>query len=218
MNERLAHEAGGEGRERGGVDVWSLKESIHSCNDLSMSNWLTFDSFTAPNPDPSKDPLRLGLSPELTALTGGVRRTTPVLQAWCHLMRCLPPLPNIGRVEQANPPVSLTTLHDAIACFGGLKRPHDNEKDGNSVLIYVINPRVSLEYSPDLVCIARPVTVPSNSVLTVQVRPNFPLQPGNDDIDGLVTRLEFVFNSERDARLPRKFDSRYGTTCWVRDK
>jgi hypothetical protein len=84
------------------------------------------------------------------------------------------------------------------------------------VLVYVLNPRVSLEYSLSMVCLAQPVAVPSNVVLTVQVRPNFPLQQGDDGINGLITRLEFVINSEADGRLPRDFDSRYNTTHWVK--
>jgi hypothetical protein len=105
---------------------------------------------------------------------------------------------------------------DSVACFSGLQRPHDDERDGASVLVYVLNPKVSLEYSPSLVCLAQAVPVPSNCVLTVQVRPNFPLQQGEDGVNGLVTRLEFVVNDGRDSRLPRDFDSRYKAQKWVR--
>lgn len=181
-----------------------------------MANWLEFDTCSAPNPDPAKDPLRLRLSAEMVSLNSQVQRSTVIYQAWCHVFGALPPINNIAKVAAVKPSVSLTTLHDAIACFGGLRRPHDDEKDGNSVLVYVLNPRISLEYSPSMVCLAQPVAVPSNAVLTVQVRPNFPLQQGDDGINGLVTRLEFVFRSETDTRLPRDFDSRYGQTFWVK--
>ena len=131
-------------------------------------------------------------------------------------MKSLPPINNVEKLNLAKPPVSLTTLHDSVACFCGLKRPHDDEKDGSSVLVYVVNPRISLEYSPSMVCLVRPVIVPSHTVLTVQVRPHFPLQQGADGIDGTVTRLEFVFNDEGDPRLPRSYDSRYEKTMWVK--
>ena len=154
-----------------------------------MPHWTEFDTFSAPNPKEGADPLRLSLSPELISLNENVQKATVLYQAWCHLLKALPPINNIGRIEKTKPSVSLTSLHDAVACFAGVQRPHDDEKNGQSVLIYVLNPTISLEYSPSMVCLARAVEVPSNSVLTVQVRPNFPVNDGNDGVNGLVPRV-----------------------------
>jgi hypothetical protein len=180
-----------------------------------MSHWLEYPTTTAPNPDKSKDNLTLRLSPELVSQHFAGRRLTPLFQAWCPLFGELPPINNIGKVAKAVPPPTLTTLHDAVACFGGIQRPHDKEQNGDSVLVYVLNPPVSIEFSPSLVCMAQPVQVPVNSVLTVQVRPNFPLQQGRDGVEGLITKIEYVFGDERDSRLPRDYDSRYGKNFWV---
>ncbi|TIV31405.1 MAG: hypothetical protein E5V90_07370 [Mesorhizobium sp.] len=179
-----------------------------------MSDWLNFETTTAPNPDKKKDPLTIAISPLMVEGTLAQNRRTPIYQAWTHVLGKLPPINNIGKVASAKPPPTVTTLHDAVACFGGLQRPHDDEKDGASVLVYVLAPTISVEYSPSMVCLARTVKVPSNTVLTVQVRPYFPLQGVPEGINGLVTRIEPVFAEPGDSRLPARFETRYGQRFW----
>ena len=83
----------------------------------------------------------------------------------------LPPINNIARVNRGNDVPTLMTLEESVACFRGVNRPYDDEAKGESVLVYVLNPVVTLEYIWDLVCIAKSVRVPSNTCLTVQVKP-----------------------------------------------
>ena len=61
-----------------------------------------------------------------------------------------------------------------MACFKGVKRPLDGEDDGNSILTYVLNVPVSVEYNPDLVCVASSFLVPPGTCATVQVKPTSP--------------------------------------------
>lgn len=179
-----------------------------------MAGWLELETTTAPSPKRDAPPLNIAISPELVRTNAGIRKATPVYQAWCHVLGKLPPINNISKVEEGTPKVSLTTLHDAVACFGGLQRPHDDEEMGESVLVYVLTPTISLEYAPSMVCMARTLKLPSNTVLTVQVRPNFPLQGVDEGINGLVTRIEPVFSTPENPSLPAKFDSRYGQRFW----
>ena len=179
-----------------------------------MPPWLDLETSSAPNPLKGEPALNIAISPELVRTNAGVRKVTPIYQAWCHVLGKLPPINNIAKIEGETPPVSLSTLHDSVACFGGLQRPHDDEEKGESVLVYVLNPTISLEYAPSMVCMARTLKMPSNTVLTVQVRPNFTLQGVADHIHGLVTRIEPVLSKPENPSLPAKFDSRYGQRFW----
>lgn len=195
------------------VDSSSLSRIIFKVRGFLM-HWLDFETTTAPNPVKDGEPLRVAMSPELIRMSGNILRATPVYQLWCHVMGKLPPINNIAKVESSEPKPTLTTLHDAVACFGGLQRPHDDEFDGRSVLVYVLTPTISLEYIPSMVCLARAFRVPTNTVFTVQVRPHFALQQEMDGIHGLVTRIEPVFGTPETPHLPAKHDSRYGERFW----
>jgi hypothetical protein len=96
-----------------------------------------------------------------------------------------------------------------------VKRPYDDEPAGESILVYVLNPEVTLEYVWDLVCVAKSVRVPSNTCLTVQVKPlKTPLRRENRDVEGVVTRLEFVSGDGGEPTLPKRFEDRYIEQLW----
>ncbi|TCA53734.1 hypothetical protein [Rhizobium leguminosarum] len=179
-----------------------------------MASWTDLEVTTAPNSKLGADPLKVAFSNDIISSYTKFNRRTPLFQAWCHVLGKLPPINNIGKFERGDPKPTLTTLHNSVACFGGLKRPHDDEEDGRSVLIYVLDVKYSLEYYPDMACLARIVEVPANSVFTVQVRPSNPLQSEVEGVNGMVTRIEPVFNSPEHPTLPAGFDSRYLERFW----
>lgn len=179
-----------------------------------MAEWLEFEETEAPNPDKGKAPLKVALSKEFINTNFELRKLTPLFQAWCHLFGKMPPINNISKVENSETPPSLLTLGDATACFGGINRPHDNEENGDSVLVYVLEPTISIEYSASMVCLAQPVPVPENTVFTVLVRQNHPLQNEYGDVNGIVTRLEQVLCSPDNNRLPKNYESRYLERFW----
>lgn len=176
-------------------------------------HWLDFPLVTAPGAA-RKETCKFAISPTFITKLSGNRRCTPIFQLWAHVIGELPPINNIGKVASASPTPTLSTLHSAVACYRGLKRPHDKESDGCSVLIYVLNPTVSIKFLPDMACLATPVNVPKNTVLTVQVRPDFTLQSSNVDINGVVTRLEFVSSANAEPTLPEGVDERYAELLW----
>ena len=109
----------------------------------------------------------------------------------------------------AGPPACVT-----IASFSGICRPHDEEKNGSSVLVYVLNPDYSIKFEPSMVCQATAIKVPKRTVLTVQVRPEWAGQPNENGVNGVISRLEFVTSSEDDPRLPAGHQERYEKQLW----
>jgi hypothetical protein len=179
-----------------------------------MEHWLTFPEVSAPCGLDRKAIHRYRVSPEFIERNASIGRNTPILQLWAHVVGKLPPINNISRLAGATPTPALTTLLKAVGCFQGLKRPHDDEHDGDSVLIYILNPLVTIAYHADMVCLAKAVTVPKNTVLTVQVRPKHPLLTAESQLNGVVTRLEFVSSDASDPTMPVDHGTRYARLLW----
>jgi hypothetical protein len=179
-----------------------------------MTNWLAFPTVMAPNPKRGETNLTLVVSETFIQRNSSNNRNTPILQLWAHVIGQLPPINNISKVAGSSITPTLLTLNDATACFGGINRPHDDEENGHSVLVYVLNPKVSIQFEPSMTCQARSVVVPPKSVLTVQVRPAFSGQAVDQGVNGIVTRLEFVVNDEKEPLLPKGFQVRYDKMFW----
>lgn len=176
--------------------------------------WLSPPNITAPDCTPEKAEIEYGISAEFPELASSGRRRTPLFQVWAHAVGQLPPLPNIVRFETKVHHPTLTTLHDAVACFKGVNRPHTGESDGDSILVYVLNPEVSIKYLPSMVCVAESLVVPKHTVLTVQVAPSGTLQETSSGVSGILTRMEFVSSTPEEPQLPVNHADRYGQRCW----
>jgi hypothetical protein len=108
-----------------------------------MENWLSFPDVSAPSGLNRKIMYRYRVSLEFVERNASISRNTPILQIWAHIVGQLPPINNISRLAGATPTPTLSTLAKAVGCFQGLKRPHDDEHDGDSVLIYVLIPSLT---------------------------------------------------------------------------
>lgn len=181
-----------------------------------MTNWLAFPNIGAPSPQDPNRHLNYAVSDTFIERNASNHRNTPILQMWTHVLGQLPPINNISKVSNSGLVPTLQTLNDAVACFEGINRPHDNENNGQSVLVYILTPTVSIQFEPNMVCQARSIEVPPMTVLTVQVRPAASLQAVDQGINGIVTRLEFVLADEADPRLPKAFGTRYTRMFWRR--
>ena len=177
-------------------------------------NWLSFPEVSGPSALSRSVAHRYAVSPEFVERNAGINRNTPIFQIWAHIVGQLPPINNISRLATARPTPSLTTLASAVGCFQGVRRPHDDEHDGDLVLIFVINPAVTIAYHADMVCLAKAVTVPKNTVLTVQVRPKHPLLNTESQLNGVITRLEFVSSDASDPTMPVDHGTRYARLLW----
>ena len=174
------------------------------------------------------------ISEHLTYSLAAASRLSPIFQMWAHVVGELPPINNVSRLSHGEVKPTLTNLTQSVACFRGVKRPYAEEEDGASVLVYVLNPAVTLDREVSLVCLAKAVTVPADTCLTVQVKPTATLQPskaplntgetrsshldveGTEDnlIHGVVTRLEFVEGNGKTPVLPRGHETRYHQRLW----
>lgn len=180
-----------------------------------MADWKTFEAIEAPGRERSKL-LRLTISQEFVDTYFSVNRLTPIFQASAHIFGRLPAINLIDRVASSKPSPTLTTLRDAYALYEGVERPHDEENNGDSVLIYVLRPEITIEHHQSMACQARALTPPQHSVLTALVRTDGGLHGGPNGVEGAITRLEWVFAERVGNRmLPKGADKRYGKNHWV---
>lgn len=186
-------------------------------------HWLKPPMVTAPHPDDRTKTASYSISEHFTYCNAAVSRLSPIFQVWAHIVGELPPINNISRLLRGVVIPTLTTLADSVACFRGVKRPYDDEENGESVLVYVLNPTVTIDHEPSLVCLAKAVKVPSDVALTVQVKPKKALHGADDRVepatvasgaDGVVTRLEFVSGNGATPILPKRHSERYLTRLW----
>ncbi len=196
----------------------------------SNRNWLQPPSVLAPSPYDRTKTVRYVISETYIQTLFGGNRLTQIFQVWAHVIGELPPINNVSRLLRGPVVPSLTTMAQSKACFRGVMRPYDEEEEGDSVLVYVLNPPVSIDRDVSLVCLAKAVRVPSNTCLTVQVRPTVALQPeetalnsdvtrsvghaGEETIHGVVTRLEFISGDGGTPMLPERHYERYRQKLW----
>ncbi|MEQ8867939.1 MAG: hypothetical protein RLN94_22215 [Roseovarius sp.] len=178
-----------------------------------MPDWKTFEAVEAPGRTDDKT-LRLMVSQEFVDRHFEVNRLTPIFQLNAHVFGRLPEINLIDQVQKSDPTTHLTTLHDAIACFEGIERPHDDEKNGDTVLVYVLRPTVTIERKPSMACQAAAAVPPKSSVLTVLVRTNQDLHDDCGQVDGCITRVEWVVAGI--DGLPKSHETRYTTQHWIR--
>lgn len=151
------------------------------------------------------------ISQRLVRALGNQKKRTPLFQLWGHVARSFPPIPNIDELKNEG---FIGDLEDSVACFMGLFRPHNHEEQGESVLIYVLNPSSTIKFDPLGRCMACVCPVPADAALTVHVVPENALQEGGLNVSGVVSRIEFVPSSGLSPRLPVDFGSRYMKRCW----
>lgn len=162
----------------------------------------------------SEEKLLLGTSDDLTGWRNSNFRSTPIFMLWAHCVGQLPPINLISMLAESNPTPTLTKLLDAHACFRGVNRPHLLENDGESVLVYVLKPEVTIEYKADMACVARAIKPTKPFVLTIQVVLVPALQNPPDGVAGVITRIEPVATDPDDDALPVGYTERYGCRCW----
>ena len=178
-----------------------------------MTSWNEFGVFEAPGRK-KEELVRLTVSQEFINTHMEIRRLTPLYQFHAHVLGRLPQINLISKLENSALVPDLTTLNDSTALFEGIKRPHDDEDNGDSVLIYVLRPTISIEWAATMSVMAQAIVPPQNSVLTVLVRTNLDLQDDAGPIHGCVTRVEWVKSSPDSQFLPNNSDQRYETKHW----
>jgi hypothetical protein len=196
----------------------------------SNRHWLHPPTVKAPSPYNRSEVITFAISDIYLKTLFGGKRVTPIYQIWTHVVGELPPINNVSRLLNVDVVPTLTTLQHSIACFRGVQRPYDDEEDGGSVLVYVLNPKVSIARDVNMACLAKAVRVPAETCLTVQVKPTAALQPpkmalnsdvtryfdteDEETVHGVVTRLEFIPGTGDSPTLPERHDERYHQRLW----
>jgi hypothetical protein len=180
-------------------------------------HWLRPPLVTAPSGDDRSVSAAYTVSEDYMTTLRNVSRLSEIFQMWAHVVGEPPPINNISRIARSPVKPTLTTLADSVACFRGVKRPYTDEANGASVLVYVLNPTVTLERDMNMVCLARAARVPAGAALTVQV---VPVKQGGvntpqEAYQGIITRIEFVVGEGNGPILPKGYnEERYGTQLW----
>jgi hypothetical protein len=179
-------------------------------------HWLKPPPVEAPSPNAKDRTVVYTVSEDYILTLRSISRLSPIFQIWAHIVGEAPPINNISRIERLPVKPSLTTLADSVACFRGVKRPYTDEKDGSSILIYILNPAVTLVRDTNMVCLAKAAKL-GDVAMTVQVRPlkQVDLQLVNNPLhEGVITRLEFVPGEGKNPILPQRYGDRYETRLW----
>jgi hypothetical protein len=182
--------------------------------ESQMPHWLKFPQISAPDPENRNKLVSYRISENWVECNAAALRRTPIFQAWAHVVGQLPPINNIDKLEETTFTPTLTTLVDSIACFRGVKRPYDEQANGESIVVYVLNPEITIQYRPDMACVAEAVEVPRKSTLTVQVKPRNSLLSEDSIVAGEITRVEFLFAEGLVSRLPSDYRDRYIDRLW----
>lgn len=178
------------------------------------TSWYDPPTVTGPSHLSKSDRLTLLASDDVTGARSRNFRHTPLFMYWAHIVGRLPPINAIGLLAEGDPTPTLLTLHDAVACFQGVERPHLLEDNGDSVVVYVLKPAVTIEYAASLACLARAVQPAIPFALTVQMVLSEALHIRPRGIDGVITRIEAVGCDANDANLPVEYGTRYRRRCW----
>lgn len=133
---------------------------------------------------------------------------------WAHLCGQLPPINAIKILEKGDLVPTISTLHDATACFQGIERPHLMEDNGDNVVVYILKPDVTIQFASAMACMARALKPAIPFVLTVQVVLAKSLHDCPNGVSGIVTRIEPVACDPENNNLPVDFSTRYRTQCW----
>ena len=183
-------------------------------NRMVGTAWYDPPLVTAPSYLDRAKTMTLGISDDLTGARTRNFRHTPLFMFWAHIVGELPPINAIQFLADSDPTPTLLTLHDAVACFQGIQRPHLLEDNGDNVLVYVLRPQVTIEFASSMACLARAVQPAIQFALTVQVVLAEALQNCPTNVDGIITRIEAVACDANDRDLPVEYGTRYRRRCW----
>jgi len=140
----------------------------------------------SPSPeDPTKTSI-FGVSPSFLHSHAGLscvelRSSKCGPTSWENCLR----LTIVSRLTESGLAPSLTTLNDSVACFRGVKRPYDEEDDGRSILIYVLEPEASIVFEPDMASVGEDCQSSGQYGADRTVKPTKSLQISATNVDGI---------------------------------
>jgi hypothetical protein len=179
--------------------------------------WINVPLVQAPSHLDKNKNVTLKASEEFIVRNFQIKRRVPIFQAWAHLVGLVPPIANVEKLLRDQNSIELQTIREALACFRGVKRPYGHEADGDSILAYVIKAPHTITYEPDIACVAKWASCPSETVLVAYVRPagdSANLHLSSNKVDGVILRWEFVPSELGESDLPENHKNRYSERLW----
>ena len=177
-------------------------------------HWLSFPNVDAPSAEDRNKKVRYTVSEDFVQRNFEMGRCSLIFQLWTHVVGELPPIGDLNRLGSRLLAPAITTLGDCVACFRGVRPRYYDEEEGDSLLVYVLNPATTVVYERTLAYTIAGANVPSDACLTVHVRPVRFLQNNDEAVRGVITRLEFIHGEGAKPLLPKGYSTRYSREHW----
>jgi hypothetical protein len=125
-----------------------------------------------------------------------------------------PKFPNVQRQKHGPVQAGLISARDAHACFAGVKRPINNDNNGDAMLAYATAPKYYFEYEPDLVTVAKKKPMPEGLLFLTYVKLAKPYVRGEPIPEGVITHWGLVEADTNNNLLPREHEKRFLERLW----
>lgn len=177
-----------------------------------IQSLLTENLIYAPSPAGSGQLIGMSIASSRVIELASVGRVSDLYGLIYNLCGTLPQVNNLGYHERhENIPFADNWggLKHAHTIFKGLKRPFHEANHDSVVYIYVVSPRYTYKYIADMVCCARRLPPPNNSVFVAYV-----IFEDESFKNGSIINWEWVKSDPANSKMPKDFSNRYDTMVW----
>lgn len=160
-----------------------------------------------PSPHDNQELARFEVDSDALKSIAEIRNYTQLYAYFYNVLGILPPVPHIGYHEKdCSFPDHWGGIKHAHALFKGIERPYVNGDLHEQIYAYIVKPKFIYKHHSSMVCLAKRVEAPKNSVFAIYVR-------FNNEI-GSILYWEWVFSDEKDELLPQDYETRYSGRVW----
>lgn len=171
---------------------------------------MTFEAL-APSPAGDHTLISLAVEPERVQQIAKLGRRTPLFELIYNVCGIRPPVNNIGYHEDDLFPDNWGGMQHTHAIFKGLRRPMNNHGLDDRVYVYLMQPRYTYKYVPNMVCVAKRHPAPTGSVFAVYVT----FKDETEFIGGTIVNWEWVLSDPDSPQYPKGFETRYDQRIWT---
>lgn len=162
-----------------------------------------------PSPQSAEEQIEVWVDSGIVGKLSSIRATHQLFALYYNVLGQLPPVNNAGYHEKDDQEADNSRgILDAHAVFQGLNRPHIEEDGDKSVYIYIVKPKYTYEYVPDMATTCRRKLAPEGAVFAVYVKLN------EEGTGGEIFNWEFVKCDPQDQSLPEDHENRYDERRW----
>lgn len=189
--------------------------SLISTSPSIQPAWLDFpDSIVLRSPSNRNHQRKFGIDSSYAVNAARDRRRQPAFDLWSQVIGVPPQVPNVQRQEHGPVQAGLISVRDAHACFAGVKRPINDDNNGDAMLAYATAPTYYFEYEPDLVTVAKKKPMPEGLLFLTYVKLAKPYVHGEPIPDGVITHWGLVEADTNHNLLPREHEKRFLERLW----